>query len=733
MYRLELNVQTQKGETIGVVGSIPALGSWSVEHCVHLTTDPKHYPLWWAELELTDTSKIEYKYVRLLPKGPVEWEPGPKNRWLPALTLSEKIVVQDGTFGEISTWPFGYLPEGVTEPEVNHDQGLNIVLVGSSVAAGHNAWLMQGWAWYLAQALGEHRFINRAIAGTNVSITIDTFSSLVACEQPHIVIVALSLGNERLATCAVHERRAVQRRFECGLLQLIRMIRALGARPMLGGVYPHGDYTSEHYALLQETHQRMLDWGVPVFDWLAALDDGTGRWQAQLRSDPAHPNTLGHRTMFEAIDLKLFELDPAQISREPDPVREVAVFSDQLGFHIFAEPQEKKIRIINTTAHSYTIHPGWQPLQLALQAKAQLSEGIYLAATPDFFTVSPEGMIETTLSIHPGSNLEFSVALNYYSPHVAQILFYDGALSILQHKRGSIQVINESDHEYNLHPMWKEVRGAFKQITPGFYLDQRDPKADFRTLMIGQQGLESRVKVAPKSCVTFDYQGPLSEIRRFAILPLGDRCAIRMLLYKMEYDGPAFPFDLTRSTNLADVSDMIATNFQNMWNPDLLNYVPEEGRIYHTEWAGLSFAHEIEPTDDPLQDMFPIYERMRSRYASRANRFLYAIQQCDHAVFIRTGRATRSNVEDLLNKLKQKCAGKPFWLLLIGKQSYTQFAGLPNVLHYDLEFNPDRLYDDLAYWRACAEQMRKILNDLGVTSNNLFWCPPNPPRVRATH
>jgi len=730
MYRLELNVQTQKGEIIGVVGSIPALGSWSVDRCVHLTTDPQHYPRWWTELDLTDISKIEYKYVRLFPNGRVEWEPGPENRWLPALSPSEKIVVQDGTFGEISAWPFGYWAERRVEPQVDHDQGLKIVLIGSSVAAGHNAWLMQGWAWQLEQALGEHRFIHRAIAGTNVSITIDKFPSLVTAEQPHVVLVALSLGNEGLATCAVHERRAVQRRFECGLLQLIRMIRALGAQPMLGGVYPNGNYTPEHYALLQETHQRMLSWGVPVFDWLGALDDGKGRWQAQLCSDPAHPNTLGHRRMFEAIDLSLFQLDPAQISREPEQVPEVAVYSDQLGFHIFAEPQEKKIRIINTTAHTYTIHPGWQALQSALQTKAQLSQGLYLAPTPDFFAVSPQGTIETTLAIHPGSNLEFSAALNYYSPHIAQILFYDGTFGILKHKQGSIQVINESDHEYNLHPMWKEVRGALKQNTPGFYLDQRDPKADFRTLMIGRQGLESRVKIPPKSCVTFDYQGPLSEIRRVAILPLGDRCAIRMLLYKMEYDGPAFPFDLTRSTNLADVSDMIATNFQNMWNPDLLNYVPEEGRIYHTEWQGLSFAHEIEPTDDPLQDMFPIYERMRTRYTSRAHRFLYAIQHCDHALFIRTGRVNRSNVEDLLDKLKQKCAGKPFWLLLIGKQSSAQFAGLPNVLHYDLEFNPDRMYDDPAYWLACTEQMRGILNTLGVTSNNLFWCPPNPVATR---
>ncbi|PSB42584.1 hypothetical protein, partial [Chamaesiphon polymorphus] len=51
-----------------------------------------------------------------------------------------------------------------------------------------------------------------------------------------------------------------------------------------------------------------------------------------------------------------------------------------------------------------------------------------------------------------------------------------------------------------------------------------------------------------------------------------------------------------------------------------------------------------------------------------------------------------------------------------------------NVLHYNLEFNPDRMYEDLGHWLYCTDIMRGILDSIGVSSKNLFWCPPNPPQ-----
>ncbi|MEH2184060.1 MAG: hypothetical protein V7K56_34285 [Nostoc sp.] len=51
----------------------------------------------------------------------------------------------------------------------------------------------------------------------------------------------------------------------------------------------------------------------------------------------------------------------------------------------------------------------------------------------------------------------------------------------------------------------------------------------------------------------------------------------------MEYNGPAFAFDLTRTTNIADVADAIKHGFDGIWNPAFLHYSPDAGRIYHSK------------------------------------------------------------------------------------------------------------------------------------------------------
>ena len=59
---------------------------------------------------------------------------------------------------------------------------------------------------------------------------------------------------------------------------------------------------------------------------------------------------------------------------------------------------------------------------------------------------------------------------------------------------------------------------------------------------------------------------------------------------------------------------MVATGFSDMWNPDLLYYDGELGRVFHRKWSGLSFAHEVEYEngEDPIGNFAPIIERMRS-------------------------------------------------------------------------------------------------------------------------
>ena len=757
MYQFQVSAYTQTGESIGIVGSTPELGLWDITKCVHLRTSGDRYPLWWTDkeinfqpsLSLNNYQRVEYKYVRIDAQGNGQWEAMGANRWLPINPEEESgtIIVDDGAYGYLQPYAFGYFNNSTDNKALKKESGgldsLKIVVIGSSVALGHKAWLLKGWAWLLAQDLQQkygHQVINLSESGANVSRTIARFASVVTPEKPDVVIIALSLGNEGLGYCSPHERRAVQRRFESGLQQLVKMTRTLGARPILGGVYPHGDFSPEHDWLLKDTHNRMLSWDVPILDWLAAVDNGHGRWQEGTSFDPSHPNTIGHRLMYEAIDISLFQIEKNELTKEKQRFwqpKEIPIYLDNAGFYVCASIEEKSLRVRNPSKHNYTIAPYWQELQTGLQNRAGLIPGIYIAKLLSlnaekgilpFFAVQENGTISTTVNIPPGADLEYHAAFHLFAPNNSQVLFYDGHLGILQQDEHHLWIINESDNEYNIQPMWPEIRKALKAMPSGVYEDPLYPDAPFRTMMIGQDGLESRVKAPPKSAVFLQYKCKLAAISRVAILPLGDRCAVRMMLYKMEYDGPAFPFDLTRTTKIADIADIIENGFYDMWNPHLLHYNSQERRIYHSKWGGLSFAHEVEDTEDPVNDMSPIHERMRVRYTARSERFWYALQHCDEVLFVRTGIADRGGVIDLLHKLEKQCQGKPFQLLILSPQSSDEFSNLPHVLHYNFEFNPDRMYDDLGHWMYCTDVMRGILESLGVSSKNLFWCPPNPPK-----
>jgi len=766
MYRFQVKAPTQNGEMIGLVGSIPQLGLWDIKKYLPLRTSGASYPIWWVDVAIDPSTlpnfekslyqnvesteyKIEYKYVRVAANGKAQWESDTEvNRWVPVEAKyisaeTPRLIVSDSAFGYVQSFPYGYLDNAIAStPTIQkspHQQqdGLKVLVIGSSVAMGCSAWLLNGWASQLGQALQEkygHQLINRSQLGANVCSTIERFAAAIAPEKPNIVVIALSLGNEGLAYCPPHDRRAVQRRFESGLLQLIKMTQDLGAVPIIGGLYPNGDYSPEHNWLLRDTHQRMLSWGVPMLDWLDVLDNGYGGWKPDISLDVAHPNTIGHQLMFKAIDLDIFQTDrlnSKKLRMSSPSTEEISVYEDKYGFKVFANPEAQTLRIINNTEYSYNITPTWNVLQAALKRKVELISGTYIAKNDELGTlplldVGVNGGIENTVAIPIGVDLQYCSALKFFSPQNSEILYYDGYLGILKEGDRTIRIINESDEEYNIHPMWKEIRAALAAMPAGVYNDPVNPDAPFRTMMIGEQGLESRVKAPVKSTMLLKFKCKLSEIDRIAILPLGDRCAARMLLYKMEYDGPAFPFDLTRSTNLGDVTDLVVNDFQDMWNPAYLHYNPEERRIYHSKWSGLSFGHEVEDSDDPINNMEPIHERMRVRYSARSKRFLYTLEHCDEVLFVRTGVTNRDYVSDLIDKLKLKCKGKPFRVLLISKQASDEFDGIPNLLHYDLHFSPDWMYDSQDYWMECTRTMKEILESLGISSKNLFWCPPNP-------
>ncbi|CEL94262.1 unnamed protein product [Vitrella brassicaformis CCMP3155] len=831
MYKFQVRAETSFGDSIGIVGSIPAeLGSWDVTKCVKLTTGSGQYPLWWTPKLVPVTKhvavggKVQYKYVRFTEYGETVWEGDgcTENRWVPV--EDQDIIIDDGGFGYIQPHPFGFVlkpPQTVPAPPTFPPPtrgGLKIVVIGSSVAYGYNSWKMRGWATLLGEHLSKqygHQLINESESGANVGRTIERFHQVVPKHKPEVVIVGLSLGNEGLAHCPAHQRHAAKQRFESGIQHLIQLIKDINARPVLGGVYPNGDYTKDHYTLLKQTEAKMKGWGVPVLDFLTNLEakGGTGKWLDGVSFDPAHPNSKGHRLMFESIDLSLFHtetvvveggtagnrrlekqlshsmMQPDSPTHDGDPFPHAhLVFTDGKGFDVWARSKggTHKIKFVNKTDHSYSVSNSWPALQngftQAMQSASPspITPGIYIfnpagddtprhdpgtqfcqvptataaAAAADalsngkgngkkaqstkpfaFFSLGEGGVIETSFDVPPASVVDYIAAFHFFSPHVCQVLFYDGNIGILTEAEDddgqssappSLRIVNNTDAEYNVHPMWVDLSASLKGLRTGAYINSLDPTGDFNTLFIGKSGLLSRVKAAPKSAVLYRHAGRLSDYTRVGIVPLGARCTARMLLHKVEYDGPCYPFDLTRTSFTCDVSDMIASDFTDMWNPEMLYYDHDLGRVFHNKWHGLSYAHEVEEGDDPVENIWPVFERMKKRYSQRANRFHYTVQRADEVLFVRTGEATRGEIEDLLSKLREKRQGKPMKLMLMSQQAGSEFADLPEVIHLNNDMDPDRMYEDAQYWKHCSNQFKHILNGLGVTSNNLFWCPNSP-------
>ncbi|MFO0545998.1 MAG: carbohydrate-binding module family 20 domain-containing protein, partial [Pseudanabaena sp.] len=513
MYRFQVKAPTQNGEMIGIVGSISQFGLWDIKKYLPLRTSGDRYPIWWVDVEIDPLTlpdseeKIEYKYVRIDANGKFQWECEKEtNRWIPIEkehigSKTSTIIVDDLAFGNVHPCPYGYLENAIasepeSSPEKDPQNGLKVLVLGSSVAMGCSAWLLNGWANQLGLTLKEkfgHQLINRSQLGANVSSTIERFASVVVPEKPDLVIISLSLGNEGLAYCRPHDRRAVQRRYESGLQQLIKMTQDLGAIPVIGGLYPNGDYNPEHNWLLRDTHHRMLRWGVPILDWLDALDDGDGGWKSGISLDIAHPNTAGHKLMFEAINLDIFQIDRERRSQEQaikshSSTTEIAIYGDKYGFQVFANPEAQTLRIINNSEYDYNITSTWKELQEALKRKADLTFGTsYIAkndelGTVPLLSVGFNGMIENTVKVPIGVDLQYCSALKFFAPQNAEILYYDGHLGILKEGDRTIRIINESEEEYNIHPMWKEIRAALAAMPAGVYHDPANPEAPFRTM-----------------------------------------------------------------------------------------------------------------------------------------------------------------------------------------------------------------------------------------------------------
>jgi len=187
-----------------------------------------------------------------------------------------------------------------------------VMVLGSSVALGAGATklrgkFMHGWASRLAERLESSRvdLLNYAVSGSDTKACMQRWKQIKRSKlkPPTVIIIGLSLANEGLPFSEHWEDglRIVQKSFIDGLKALKKDMESHGCKVAFGGVYPFGNYTSEQYDILKDTHEQMKEWDNPLIDFLSTTDDGRGHWKPDSFCDPGHPNDLGHELMYNAI------------------------------------------------------------------------------------------------------------------------------------------------------------------------------------------------------------------------------------------------------------------------------------------------------------------------------------------------------------------------------------------------------------------------------------------------
>mmetsp|Transcript_51519 Transcript_51519/g.136136 ORF Transcript_51519/g.136136 Transcript_51519/m.136136 type:complete len:854 (-) Transcript_51519:195-2756(-) len=751
-----VRAETAYGDSLVLIGSGDELGNWDpTNHGIPLTTTAEEYPIWSsAPIAFKAPLEVEYKYVRLTVGGEAQWETLGDNRMVPPEPGAEQIVMDDGVFGYIMGKPFGFVAGTNMKcprafPQDAAPGALRLVVAGDSVAAGAGAWGFNGWAAQLGKVLHEkwgYGYVNVAQTGHDASQVLASFDESIAPLKPSVVVLALGLELERLVTCPDWDRKNIAAHLLKTLGEIVEKVWEIGALPVIGGPYAHADFQEEQVPFVCRVQDDMRATGVPMLDWLHQLcvDGADLTWQPELSHSRSHPDAEGHRRMLQVIDVAVF--DPAKVkatmeAKVADTDKEQVVFKDGNGFEVRYKYSDLSLRVSNTTQSKYTMSCGWEALQESLEkarreAPWSIKQGVYITERVDIHygqdssmvgvSLGPSGRLCSEANFPPGSNVTLRMAREVIKN--VEPLFHAGPLMVLFDKDAQvIRIINESDGEYNVHPMWQEFRKATRKLPQGIYED--DSGAPFRTAVVSVHGVQSRVKVPPYSAMALKWKGKLESLKRIAVLPLGDRCSIRMLLHKIEYDGPCYPFDLTRTTSLSDVADMVCSGFKEMWYEELLWYDHDAGRVFHKKWGGLSFAHEVEwegpSPDDPVNNLKPVVARMAKRYGGRAARFDYACEHADEVCFIRTGCSSRGEVEDCLQRLAGRYPGVTSRMLLISDQDSSEFDGIGNFSHERQHFDPDRMYEEMSYWIQSAHEFRGILDRHGINARSLYWCPNN--------
>lgn len=92
-------METQYGDTVTVVGSVPDMGAWQPMEGLRMSTTEQMYPIWHCEplLLSTEATEIEYKFIVICAGGHICWEPLLHNRRLVLEESEAKVMAEWGS------------------------------------------------------------------------------------------------------------------------------------------------------------------------------------------------------------------------------------------------------------------------------------------------------------------------------------------------------------------------------------------------------------------------------------------------------------------------------------------------------------------------------------------------------------------------------------------------------------------------------------------------------------
>jgi acyl-CoA thioesterase-1 len=170
-----------------------------------------------------------------------------------------------------------------------------IVVVGDSLSSGYGLGTERSWVALLEDRLGDQAYgyevVNASIAGDTSSGGLARLPRLLERHQPDIVIIELG-GNDGLRGQPVAALRD-------NLSQMIELVEAAGARPLLTGIQippNYGPAYTEQFAAVYPELAAM--YGVAFVHFLM---DGVALNPELMQQDRMHPNAFGQAPMLENV------------------------------------------------------------------------------------------------------------------------------------------------------------------------------------------------------------------------------------------------------------------------------------------------------------------------------------------------------------------------------------------------------------------------------------------------